>query len=131
MTLRSSLLRELDNPNLSVNSRAELFCELARDLENRGEYEEARQVLRDYWQGIGESPKLSGLEQSVAGEVLLRAGVLTGYLGSKYQIEEAQERVAETCKREFRLPGPRSQHLSGSGKCVVLDPDARVLRHTD
>jgi tetratricopeptide (TPR) repeat protein len=91
MTLRASLLRELNNPNLSVDSRAELCCEIAKDFENKGEYEEARKALRHYWRRIGEQPTLSGLEQSTAAEVLLRVGVLTGYVGSKNQIAGAQE----------------------------------------
>lgn len=95
MTLRPSLLRELDNPNLSVNSRAELCCDIARDLENKGEYEEAQKVLRDYWRRIGEQPRVSDLEQSAAAEVLLRAGVLTGYVGSKNQIADAQENAKD------------------------------------
>ena len=90
MTLPASLLRELENPNLSVNTRAELCCEAARLLEYKGEYEKARQVLSDYWQSIGERPKLAGLEPSTAGEVLLRAGVLTGIIGSKNQIESQE-----------------------------------------
>jgi tetratricopeptide (TPR) repeat protein len=91
MTLRPSLLRELVNPNLSVGGRAELCCELARDFENRGEYEEAREVLSVFWQRIGERPKLEGLPQRLAAEVLLRAGVLTGIIGSSRQIADAQE----------------------------------------
>src|SRR5690349_19204424 len=91
MTLRASLLRELNNPNFSVDQRAELCCDIARDFENKGEYEEARKVLGSYWRRIGEKPKLSGLEESTAAEVLLRAGVLTGYIGSKHRIEDAQE----------------------------------------
>lgn len=35
MTLRASLLRELDNQRLSVDRRAELCCEIGRDLENK------------------------------------------------------------------------------------------------
>src|SRR5215216_1830859 len=91
MTLRASLLRELVNPNLSVGGRAELCCELARDFENRGEYEEAAEVLSAFWQRIGERPNLEGLERSMAAEVLLRAGVLTGIIGSSRQIADAQE----------------------------------------
>lgn len=91
MTLRASLLRELVNPNLSVGGRAELCCGLARDFENRGEYEEAAEVLSAFWPGIGERPKLEGLKRSVAAEVLLRAGVLTGIIGSSRQIANAQE----------------------------------------
>lgn len=91
MTLPPSLLRELEKPNLSVNTRAELCCEAAKVLEYIGEYEKARKLLGDYWTRIGERPNLTGLEQTTAGEVLLRAGVLTGFIGSKNQLEESQE----------------------------------------
>jgi tetratricopeptide (TPR) repeat protein len=91
MTLRPSLLRELVNPNLSAGSRAKLCCELARDFENRGEYEEAAEVLSAFWQRIGERPRLEGLERSIAAEVLLRAGVLTGIIGNSRETTEAQE----------------------------------------
>jgi tetratricopeptide (TPR) repeat protein len=95
MILRASLLRELDNPNLSADRHAELCCDIAREFENKGEYEEARKVLSGYWRRIGEKPKLSGLEESTAAEVLLRVGVLTGYIGSKNQIEDAQENAKD------------------------------------
>lgn len=95
MTLRASRLRELENPSLSVSSRAELCCEIARDLENRGEYEEARKALADYWQCIGEPLKLTGLEPSTAAEILLRAGVLTGIIGGKNQITDAQDKAKD------------------------------------
>ena len=91
MTIRTSLLRELVNPNLSVGGRAKLCCELAREFEHRGEYEQARDVLSAFWSRIGERPKLEGLDRSMAAEVLLRAGVLTGIIGSSRQIANAQE----------------------------------------
>jgi tetratricopeptide (TPR) repeat protein len=95
MTLRASLLRELEKPGLSVDRRAELCCESSRELENKGEYEEARKVLRDYWSRIGEHPKVEGLQPITAAEVLLRAGVLTGIIGSKNQITDAQENAKD------------------------------------
>lgn len=91
MSLRTSLLRTLENPNLSIDNRAELCCEVTRELENKGEYEEARKVLGDYWPRIGEAPKLTGLEENTAAEVLLRAGVLTGIIGAYRRIADAQE----------------------------------------
>ena len=91
MTLRTSLLRDLVNPNLSVGGRAKLCCELARDFENRGEYEEACEVLSAFWPRIGERPALEGLDRTVAAEVLLRAGVLTSVTGNTRQIAQAQE----------------------------------------
>src|SRR5262249_43450719 len=82
MTFRASLLREFVNPNLSVGRRAKLCCDLARDFENRGEYEEAQELLSGLWPRLGERPNLEGLDRSTAAEVLLRVGALTGVIGS-------------------------------------------------
>lgn len=95
MTLRASLLRDLENPKLSVDQRAELCCEAARDFENRGEYEQARKVLSAFWRRIGEHPNVEGLQPSTAAEVLLCTGVLTGIIGSKNQITDAQEKAKD------------------------------------
>jgi tetratricopeptide (TPR) repeat protein len=89
MTLQTSLLRELDKPNLSADRRAELCCELAREFESKGEYENARKALNAYWQRIGEHPKVTDMEPNVAAEVLLRVGVVTGFI--PHQIADAQE----------------------------------------
>ena len=95
MTLHASRLYELENPNLSVNDRAELCCEIAREFENKGEYEDARKTLKPYWLQIGEHPQVAELEPRVAGEVLLRAGVLAGFIGSRNQIADAQEKAKD------------------------------------
>ena len=60
-------------------------------LRIRGEYDEACEVLSVFWQRIGERPNLEGLGRSIAAELLLRAGVLTGIIGSNRQITDAQE----------------------------------------
>ena len=91
MHLHTSLLRKLDTPGLSLDERAELRCRLAKELEEAGNYEEARSALGELWQRIGERPKIEGLAQHLAAELLLRAGSLTGWLGSSQQIEGAQE----------------------------------------
>jgi len=91
MTLLPSLLRELENPNLSVDNRAELLCEAAKALEYKGEYEGARKLLGDYWTHIGARPAVDHLQPTTAGEILLRAGVLTSAIGSKREIADSQE----------------------------------------
>jgi tetratricopeptide (TPR) repeat protein len=103
MTLRASLLQQLGNPSLNPNQRAELRCQLARTLEDAGEHEQAREALGELWQGIGEQPQVKGLERSTAVEVLLCAGVLTGWLGSIYQIEESQETAKNLITESSRL----------------------------
>ena len=95
MTLQASLLHELENPNLSVDSRAEQCCQAARAFEDKGEYEDARQVLSHYWQRVGERPNVTRLAPGASGEVLLRAGVLTGIIGSKNQLTDAQEKAKD------------------------------------
>ncbi|HJT26184.1 MAG TPA: helix-turn-helix domain-containing protein [Pyrinomonadaceae bacterium] len=94
MTLRASLLRELVNSNLDVGGRAELCCKLAREFENKGEYEEAREMLSGLWPRVDQRPRVKGLEPDTAAEVLMRAGVLTGWLGSNQ--EQAKDFLSES-----------------------------------
>jgi tetratricopeptide (TPR) repeat protein len=103
MTLWPSLLRELENPDLGVDGRAALCCKLTRELENKGEYDQARKVLGNYWQRIGEPPKVADLEPNTAAEVLLRAGVLTGIIGSHRQITDAQEKAKDLLTESHSL----------------------------
>ncbi len=91
MTLAETLLQQLENRALSRDERAQLQCRIAADFEHRGQYDSARDALAELWQGIGERPALEGLSELTAGEVLLRAGSLSGYLGSVRQIEGAQD----------------------------------------
>lgn len=107
MTLPASLLRELNKPNLSVDRRAELCCDATRELECKGEYEEARKVLRDYWNRIGERPKVDGLQPMIGAEVLLRVGVLTGWIGGKNRITEAQEYAKNLISESLTIFEPR------------------------
>lgn len=87
----SSPFRQLGNPNLTRNERARLRCQIAKELEEAGNYEDARRIMGDLWQRIGEQPQIEKLEENTAAEVLLRAGVLSGAIGSAMQIEGAQE----------------------------------------
>src|SRR5215203_5810760 len=104
MTLRTtSLLRESENPSLSALCRAQRSCQLAKRFEDKGEYEEARKALAPYWHRLGERPRLTGLEPASAAEVLLRAGVLTGIIGSRNQISETQEAAKNLISESLNL----------------------------
>jgi hypothetical protein len=82
---------ELHTPHSTPNEEARLRCETALELKDRSDFEGAQEVMRPIWQRIGERPELAGLHASVAAEVLLCAGILTGWIGSKSQIKGAQE----------------------------------------
>lgn len=100
MTLSTSLLL---NPNLNVGGYAELCLELAKEFENKGEYQEAREALSELWPDLGERPILTNLQQSVAAEVLMRVGVLTGYIGFNNQIAAAQEQAKNLISESLTL----------------------------
>ncbi len=73
------------------NDRARLVCAKAKQLEETGKFEDARLALSEFWQRIGDRPKLEDLDQLVRAELLLRVGSLSGAIGSASQIPGAQE----------------------------------------
>jgi CheY-like chemotaxis protein len=91
MGATNELLHQLADPNISVNQRAQLRCQLASQLEDEGDYEAAREAMEELWRRLGERPMLEGLDEETKGAVLLRAGVLTGWIGSAKQVTGAQE----------------------------------------
>jgi len=91
MNLSHQLLHQIADPTLTHDERARLRCQLAKQLEETGKYEAACEAMGELWSGISYQPVLDNLEKATAAEVLLRAGVLTGWIGSCRQIEGAQE----------------------------------------
>jgi tetratricopeptide (TPR) repeat protein len=77
--------------NLSVSDRALMLCARAQELEEVGKFQDARRTLGDFWQRIGDRPKLVGLEAPARAELLLRVGTISGWIGSTSQIPGAQE----------------------------------------
>jgi CheY-like chemotaxis protein len=91
MNSTTGLLHRINDPNLSVDERAKLRCELAKYYEQLWNFNAAREALGELWKRVGERPNLEGLQEETKGEVWLRAGALTGWIGSLRQIEGAQE----------------------------------------
>ncbi|HJU54516.1 MAG TPA: sigma 54-interacting transcriptional regulator [Pyrinomonadaceae bacterium] len=91
MDLVLKLLRQIDDPALDRTERARLRCRAAKGLEDSGSYEAAREAMGELWQRIGERPIVDGLDRQTAAEVMLRAGSLTGWIGSANQVDGAQE----------------------------------------
>ncbi|MDQ1637765.1 MAG: hypothetical protein QOF62_1104 [Pyrinomonadaceae bacterium] len=79
-----------DISHLSANEQARFRCQAALELKDRGDYEGAQEVMRPLWQ-TGEQPDTTGLYPSVAAEVLLCVGILTGWIGSKNESKESNE----------------------------------------
>src|SRR5258707_3609131 len=91
MHLTNELLHELETPGLSLDERALLCCQLAKQFERSSNYEAAEEGMKEVWQGLGARPTLEGLNDEAKAQVLLRVGSLTGWIGSANQIEGSQE----------------------------------------
>ena len=100
MTLADERLKELDNPSLTKDERAVLRAQAAADLIHEGQYEAAREALGELWRGTGERPDVGGLADRAAAEVLLQAGVLSGWLG---KLKGHRTRL-----KTLSVPAPRS-----------------------
>jgi CheY-like chemotaxis protein len=87
MSTTTQLLHQIADPALTPDERARLRCQLSKELEDIGNYEAARDAMGNLWRGIGHGVMLEGLDKATGAEVLLRAGVLTGWLGCAKRIE--------------------------------------------
>jgi tetratricopeptide (TPR) repeat protein len=98
------------------------LCELAKNLEEAGEFESACEMLRPFWQGLLHRPETSGLPDEARAELLLRAGTLTGFLGSAKQIAGAQEAAKDLISESsaiFNALG-KSEKIAESGVDLAI-----------
>lgn len=102
MELETRLLHQINDAALNCTERTLLRCEFAKRLEESGSYDAAREALGDLWQQIGERPQTEGLDDRAAAELLLRVGVLLGWIGSTRQVEGAQERAKDLITESVR-----------------------------
>ena len=89
MDLHTSVFENL-GPSVAADDVLPL-CELAKNLEEAGEFESAAETLRPFWRGLLTRPKTNGIGELASAELLLRTGTLTGWIGSAKQLSGAQE----------------------------------------
>lgn len=114
MIISSQLLHRITDSSLPKNERAKLRCQLAKELEEVGNYDAAREAMGELWSRIDERPALDELDETTAAEVTLRIGVLTGWLGSVKQVEGAQELAKNLISESLS----RFETVSGEAKAA-------------
>lgn len=82
--------------------QAKHCCDVARELEKAGEYEEAKGALDGLWLEAGEQEALGGLDPETRAEVLLRVGTLAGWLGSAHNAN-AQGRAKDLITQSLEI----------------------------
>lgn len=102
--VRANVLAELAaESSQDEGARARLRCRLARRLEGAGAYEDARELLRPFWPRFGDRPAVEGLDDEAAAELLLRAGVLTNWIGGDARLEHAHEAAKDLVSEGLSL----------------------------
>lgn len=66
-------------------------CEVAIEQKDKANVEGALEIMRPLWRGVGTRPNTEGLQPETGADVLLCAGILTGWIGSRGQVKNAQE----------------------------------------
>jgi tetratricopeptide (TPR) repeat protein len=82
---------QIEASHLPANEEALVRCRRALELKDKDDYQGIREVMRPVWGCVGDRPEIGGLHVLVSAEVLLCVGILTGWLGNKEGIGQAQE----------------------------------------
>lgn len=91
MRITRQLLHQIADPTLTGEERVLLRCRVAKELIEVGNYDAARDAMTEVWPDFWSRPASDGLSETATAEVLLRVGVLAGWIGSVRQIEDSQE----------------------------------------
>jgi tetratricopeptide (TPR) repeat protein len=73
------------------------------EVKDRGDADGALDVMQPLWKGLGQRPNTAGLHPTVVPEVLLCAGILTGWIGSRNEIKEADGWARDLLTESIRL----------------------------
>jgi tetratricopeptide (TPR) repeat protein len=103
MRLQSTMPKQQTVMTRSLTERVQAVCAQAKQLEEAGEFQAAREALNEFWQRIGERPKVDGLNPEGQAEVLLRTGALSGWIGSALQVTGAQEIAKDLISESARI----------------------------
>jgi len=99
----SVLRTQLEDPTLDAEGLLLLRCRLSRRLVLNSDFEGAREALGEFWPEGGRRPSAAGLSAHAEAELLLRVGVLTGWLGSVEQRVQTQERAKDLIAESLSL----------------------------
>jgi tetratricopeptide (TPR) repeat protein len=96
-------LPKLKTSQAPASEHALDLCRKALELRDKGNHEAAERTMRPLWKRMGARPEVEGLPAPVAAEVLLCVGVLTGSIGSKDEIKDAQEKAKNLITESITL----------------------------
>lgn len=96
-------LPKLEASRVPLKEHALDLCRKALEFRDKGNREAAQRTMWPLWKHIGTRPEIEGLPAPVAAEVLLCVGILTGSIGSKDEIKDAQEKAKNLITESITL----------------------------
>ena len=81
----------LDASHLSRDEEALSRCEIALEQRDNETPQGALEIMRPLWRGVGTRPETQRLEPETVAYVFFCTGTLTGWIGARHQIKDAQE----------------------------------------
>jgi tetratricopeptide (TPR) repeat protein len=88
--LMLSPLNHIASLQLTRNEQVQVFCGVAREQIEAGNYDAACEILQSFWR-FGDWPELRGLKQESAADLLFTAGELAGCVASTRQVPKGQK----------------------------------------
>jgi tetratricopeptide (TPR) repeat protein len=98
-----ALQAEVEDAALGTDEAVLKRCRLSKELMLASDFDGAEAALGRFWAGAGERPPIEGLGRTAAAELLLRAGVLTGWLGSVKQLGQTQAQAKNLVSEALRI----------------------------
>ncbi len=114
------LLSNTDEVDAHFSAWALQCCEFARQQEEAGDYEAARRIMSPFWQEVGARPNLDGLDEITRAEVLLRAGALSGWIGSANRVEGSQEIAKDLISESLAIFSQQALPDKEAQACLAL-----------
>ncbi|HET8669452.1 MAG TPA: tetratricopeptide repeat protein, partial [Candidatus Saccharimonadales bacterium] len=89
-TLKPQLPTQIPALDLTPNEQVQVFCAIAREQIDVGNYDAACMILQSWWQ-LGNWPRLEGLTQHSCADLLFTTGELAGCVASTKQLPKGQK----------------------------------------
>ena len=87
-------LPRFESASLTSAEEVQVFCVIAREQIDAGNYDAACAVLEPWWT-MGEWPKIDGLNSRLSADLLLTVGTLAGFVASARQVPRGQKHAEE------------------------------------
>jgi TolB-like protein len=99
---RGVLLAQIASLELTTSEQVQVYCAIAREQIDVGNYAAACRVLQTWWV-FGNWPKLDGLNQQCCADLLFTAGELAGCIASTRQLPRGQKHGEELLNGSIAL----------------------------